>query len=82
MSFERQEVRTVNADHDPEFVPDNCKTCKARVILHCAECKVQVTSCRCLVREQLSEELTEHDMRMLEEQSARDRARQKGLIVP
>lgn len=81
VGFEKQEVGTVNYDHDPAFEGAVCPVCRAAVILHCDKCKVQVSSCVCLVREQLKVEYTPEEMAEMEAASAKDRLRQKGMIV-
>ena len=78
-------VRMTGADADENcpvmggFRPDLCPKCHMKVILHCDDCKIQVSGCLCTAEESLiAEALDEAELALLppEKRAAAIEARQ------
>lgn len=60
-----------------------CAKCKFRVILHCSDCKVQLTGCMCTEIERFGEnEAVRRIFDQFEEEEARKRLKGAGIILP
>lgn len=60
-----------------------CPCCTMRVVLHCSDCKVQVTGCLCTEYARFGEdEAWKRAVARWGEDAARKRAEQAGLWVP
>jgi hypothetical protein len=79
---EPQDARKLTEDHPPDLYPSTCETCKARVIIHCPDCQIQVSACVCSLRKSVVSEIGEDGLRELEDQSRQDRLRQSGVWTP
>jgi hypothetical protein len=61
----------------------NCPACTMRVMLHCFDCKVQVTGCLCTEYKRFGQdEAWKRAVARWGEQAARQRAESAGLWVP
>lgn len=73
----------VECGKNDDFVFDNCPACNQRVMLHCVQCKIQVSGCLCTEYERFGQdEAWRRAVDRMGEEMARERARAAGLWVP
>lgn len=85
MSFPHKDLRGANAEcpRRDSFYKDSCGKCEMKVMLHCDDCKIQVTGCLCTEYERFgNDEGWRRAVDMFGEEIARERARKAGLWVP
>ncbi len=67
------------------FVSDNCPVCKNTVILHCPNCKVQVSGCQCLMEERVASgyyEIDATEQQVEREERLRAQLASRGMWLP
>lgn len=67
----------------PTGIGTSCPACQNRVILHCGDCKLQVTACLCSEYERFGQDAAwQRAVARWGEEAARQRAEMAGLWVP
>lgn len=67
--------------HEPE--KEQCHKCKMSVLLHCSDCKIQVTGCLCTEVDRFgNDEAWKRAVDRLGEEAARERMKAAGFWVP
>lgn len=85
MSFEHSDTIRANSEcrHRDAFVKDYCGKCKMPVMLHCSECKLQVSGCLCTEVERFGQdEAWRRAIDQMGEELAREKYRRAGFYVP
>lgn len=68
------------------FYPETCQVCKARAILHCSKCKIQVSGCKCtlaaMARAERAKAVARGDEQTERHAALKAKLKDRGMWIP